>query len=233
VKRVAVLALLGALAAGCGGAASYGRATVWITRDRGARVLHVAQVPAGLTAMQGLSRVAKVKSRYGGRYVQAVDGLKEHGRRAWFYYVNGYLADRSAAEYVLHKGDLEWWDFRSWDDPAQYPVVVGAFPEPFLHGYGGKRRSAAILYQGRRLRRGALALARLLHARFVGPIQARQPSNDNMLLLVPRGRRSVKFRQVGQATPPRPGGPVFFSFSGDPLELARHPRMFRFRYSVR
>jgi hypothetical protein len=233
VRRVAVLALLGALAAGCGGASSSGSATVWITRDRGARVLHVAQVPAGLTAMQGLARVAKVKTRYGGRYVRAVDGLEERSRHDWFYYVNGYLADRGAADYVLHRGDLEWWDYRSWDDPAQDPVVVGAFPEPFLHGYGGNRRPAAILYQGRRLRRGALALARLLHARFVRPLQARQPSKDNLLLLVPRGRGSVQFRQVGQATPPRPGGPVFFVFSGDPLELARHPRMFRFRYSVR
>ena len=233
MRRVAVLALLGALAAGCGGASSSGGATVWITRDRGARVLHVARVPAGLTAMQGLSRVAKVESRYGGRYVQGVDGLKERGRHAWFYYVNGYLADRSAAEYVLHKGDLEWWDYRSWGDPAQDPVVVGAFPEPFLHGFGGKRRPAAILYQGRRLRRGALALARVLHARFVGPIQARRPSRDNLLLLVPRGRGSVEFHQVGQATPPRPGGPVSFIYSGDPFELARHPRKFRFRYSVR
>jgi hypothetical protein len=232
VSRVAVLALFGALAAGCGGASSSGRATVWITRDRGARVLHVAQVPAGLTAMQALTRVAKVKSRYGGRYVQAVDGVEEHSRHSWFYYVNGYLADRSAAEYVLHKGDLEWWDYRSWQDPAQNPVVVGAFPEPFLHGYGGKRRPAAILYQGRALRRGALALAQLLHAHFVGPAQRQQPPNDNLLLLVPRGRGPVKFRQVGQATPPGPGDSVFFTFSGDPLELARHPRMFRFRYSV-
>ena len=233
MRRVAVLALLGALAAGCGSASSPGRATVWVTRDRGTRVLHVAKVPAGLTAMQGLSRVAKVKTRYGGRYVQAVDGLNERGRQAWFYYVNGYLADRGAGDYVLHKGDLEWWDYRSWDDPAQDPVVVGAFPEPFLHGYDGKRRPAAILYQGPRLRLGALALARLLHARFVRPIQARQPPSDNLLLLVPRGGGSVKFRQVGQATPPIPGGPVFFTFSGDPLALAHHPRMFRFRYSVR
>jgi hypothetical protein len=176
--------------------------------------------------------VAKVETRYGGRYVRSVDGVEEQGQHAWFYYVNGYLADRSAAEYRLHAGDLEWWDYRSWKDPAQDPVVVGSFPEPFLHGYAGKRRRTAILYDGRKLRRGAQALARLLHAHFVGPIQASQPRDDNLLLLRPRRRGGVTFRQVGQATPPRPGGPVFFSFSGDPLELARDPRMFRFRYAV-
>jgi hypothetical protein len=230
VRRVAALVLLGAVAAGCGGGSNSGRATIWITRDRGEQVLHVAKVPAGLTAIQGLERVAKVETRYGGRYVKAVDGVEERGRQAWFYYVNGYLADRGAADYVLHAGDLEWWDYRSWADPAQDPVVVGAFPEPFLHGYGGKRRPTSILYDGPNLRRGARALARLLHAHFVEPMQRRQPPQDNLLLLV--RQRRVQFRQVGQATQPRPGGPVFFTFSGDPLQLARHPRMFRFRYSV-
>ena len=127
--------LLGAvvLAAGCGSSSS-GRAIVWVTRDRGGHVLHVANVPAGLTAAQGLERVAKVETRYGGRYIRSVDGVEERGQRAWFYYVNGYLADRSAAEYRLHAGDVEWWDYRSWKDPAQDPVVVGAFPQPFLNG---------------------------------------------------------------------------------------------------
>jgi hypothetical protein len=230
--KLAPLLGVAVLAVGCGSTTSSGRAVVWVTRDRGAHVLHVAKVPAGLTAIQGLQRVAKVTTRYGGRYVHSVDDVEEQGQQAWFYYVNGYLADRSAAEYRLRAGDVDWWDFRSWRNPAQDPVVVGAFPEPFLHGYAGKRRQTAILYDGRKLWPGARALARLLHAHFVGPIQGIQPPADNLLLLRPPRRGRVEFRQVGQATPPRPGGPVFFTFSGDPLELARHPRMFRFRYSV-
>ena len=67
------------------------------------------------------------------------------GNRSWFYYVNGYLADRSAADYRLRKGDLAWWDYRSWRNPAQDPVVVGAFPQPFLSGYDGRRRSAVVV----------------------------------------------------------------------------------------
>jgi hypothetical protein len=183
--------------------------------------------------MQGLDRVAEIETRYGGRYVRSIDGLRERGRRSWFYYVNGYLADRSSAEYRLRAGDVEWWDFRSWRDPAQDPVVVGSFPEPFLHGYDGKRRPAAVLYDGPRRRRGALALGRLLHARFVRPAGASPPKNANLLLLLTKqvaGR--LRFQQEGQAARPQPGGAVFFVFSGDPVELARHPRMFRFRYSV-
>jgi len=232
VSRIGLLALAAALAAGCGSGSASGHATVWVTRDRGSQVLHSAQVPAGLTAIQGLERVAKVKTRYGGRYVGAVDGVAEHGRESWFYYVNGYLADQGAAEYRLHDGDVEWWDYRGWSDPSQDPVVVGAFPEPFLHGYGGKRRPTSVLYGAPRLRRGALAVGRLLHARFVGPMQSVRPKGDNLLLLLPR-RGRPELAQVGQATPPRPGGPVFFRFAGDPFELARHPHMFRFRYSVR
>src|SRR5439155_13205253 len=55
--RVRLVPLLGAvvLAAGCGSSSS-GRAIVWVTRDRGAHVLHVANVPAGVTAAQGLER---------------------------------------------------------------------------------------------------------------------------------------------------------------------------------
>jgi hypothetical protein len=231
VRRGALLALFAALAAGCGSQAS-GKATVWVTRNRGSVVVRTASVPAGLTAIQGLERVAKVDTRYGGRYVHAVEGVAERGRDAWFYYVNGYLADQGSAEYRLRDGDVEWWDYRGWSDPAQDPVVVGAFPEPFLHGYGGKRRPTSVLYGSPRLRGGALAVGRLLHARFVGPMQTVRPKGDNLLLLLP-SRGHPAFAQVGQATPPRPGGPVFFQFSGDPLALARHPHMFRFRYSVR
>jgi uncharacterized protein DUF4430 len=232
VRSLALLVLVGALAAGCGSTAlGSGRASVWVTRDRGAVVLHSARVPAGLTAMDALTRVAKVETRYGGRYVRSVDGVSEHGRRSWFYYVNGYLADRGAADYRLRTGDVEWWDYRSWRNPAQDPVVVGAFPEPFLHGYDGKRRPTAILYAGPARRRGALALGKLLHTRFVRPDGARTPKNANLLLLTRAVGNVPRFEQTSRPLP-RPGGAVFFVFSGDPLELARDPRMFRYRYSV-
>ena len=223
MRRVGLLALLAVLAAGCGSSSGSGRVTVWITRDRGAHVLHVARVPAGLTAMQALSRVAKVESRYGGRYVRGVDGLREHGRSAWFYYVNGYLADRSSAEYRLHAGDVEWWDYRSWQDPAQDPVVVGSFPEPFLHGYGGKRRRTVILGGA-----GVGVLARRLHATVAPPGAGLLARDVNVISVTAGTRTSAALTYTGSTSP---GSPVRLSFTGDPKVLLRQ-WPFRFRYSV-
>jgi hypothetical protein len=105
-----------------------------VTRDRGAHVLYVSNVPAGLTAMQALARVRTVHTRYAGRFVQSINGLGGSlaKQNDWFYFINGIEADRSAAEVKLHPGDVEWWDFRHWTGKTMsVPVVVGAFPEPF------------------------------------------------------------------------------------------------------
>ena len=58
--------------------------------------------------MRALASKAKVKTRYGGRYVQAVNGIEGSlsAQRDWFWFVNGYEGDRSAASYRLHDG--EW-----------------------------------------------------------------------------------------------------------------------------
>ena len=60
--------------------------------------------------------------------------------------MNGYEGDRSAAEYRLRDGDVAWWDYRSWEREGEARVVVGAFPEPFLHGFDGKTPAGAVRY---------------------------------------------------------------------------------------
>ena len=222
MTRIGLLVAVAALAAGCG-SSSAGHATVWVTRDRGAQVLHTARVPAGLTAMQGLERVAKVSTRYGGRYVRAVDGLGEHGRASWFYYVNGYLADRGAAEYRLHDGDVEWWDYRKWSDPGQDPVVVGAFPEPFWHGYDGKRRPAVVVSVDRALGR---RLARLVHGRLV----TTRPPGANVLEVLRHARPRLSAWLMRQ----QPGAPVGFVLDAAfARRLLAEPALVRHRYVVR
>jgi Domain of unknown function (DUF4430) len=226
--------LLAALVfAGCGGEDG-GKATVWITRDQGAHVLLQRQVPSGLTAMQALDRVADIDTRYGGRFVQAIDGVQGSldAQRDWFWFVNGYEGDRSAAEYRLHDGDVEWWDFRSWKTKMHQPVVVGAFPEPFLHGYDGKRRPAWILYRDRRDHRAAEKLAGILQGRATDDKDALGRSRVNVLVLSsssPGGRRYLRARQTSGR---RPGDPVRFTFGGDPKLLLRDPPFGRFRYQV-
>ena len=219
MRRAALAAVLAVALAGCGSSSATGpagRATLWVTRDRGAHVLYSTRVPAGESALQALDRVAKVETRFGGRYVRAVDGVEEHGNRSWFYYVNGYLADRSAADYRLRAGDLAWWDYRAWHNPSQDPVVVGAFPQPFLSGYDGKRRPAVVVSTDA----GARAVAKRLHARIV----RRAPPGANVLVL---GGNATRIVLRGSS----PGSPVRLVFRGDPkLLLRRWP--FRYRYEV-
>ena len=45
---------------------------------------------------------------------------------------------------TLHPGDREWWDRRYWKDLVQTPVAIGAWPEPFVHGYDGHRHPVAV-----------------------------------------------------------------------------------------
>lgn len=216
-RCTAALLVAAAALSGCG-AANNRDATIWVTRDRGAHVMLVRRVPSGLTAMQALDRVADISTRYSGKYVQSINGVAGSltSQRDWFYFVNGYEGDRSAAEYRLHKGDVEWWDFRSWSGSMSVPIVVGAFPEPFVHGYGGKQLPACVVGQPKA---AVLRLARLVHAG--------RDCHANMLVL----KRGPTERFYARATR-GPGKPVTFTYVGDPMRLARDPHLARFRYSL-
>lgn len=221
LRAAAVLLLaLGALA-GCGQEqAGEGRASLWITRDRGAEVIKTADVPAGISAMEALRREADVDTRYGGRFVQAIDGIKGSigEQRDWFYFVNGYEADISAADYRLHDGDVLWFDYRSWAEEMRVPVAVGAFPEPFVHGYGGKRRSVVVVAR-------PSPLARRIAGLVGGRLNGRR-EGANVLVLV--AGSVLRGRLTGGA-----GDPVTF-YVGRKLagRLARDPAFARFRYSI-
>ncbi len=116
MKKLALLAVL--LCTACG-AEQHGSATLKVTRDRGQHVLLVARVPAGLTAMQALERKAKVETAYGGRFVVSINGVASAPHRDWFYWINGRLGDRSAAEVRLRDGDVESWDYRAWTSASE------------------------------------------------------------------------------------------------------------------
>ncbi len=227
------LALLVAAAGltGCSAGGGGGSAQVRVTRDQGATRLAQGSVPAGLTALQGLDRIAKLETGYGGAFVTAIDGLRSSQlhQRDWFYFVNGYESDRGAASYRLRAGDVEWWDYRSWRGRERVPVVVGAFPEPFLHGYDGKRRPASVRFQAG-LRSEALALAQVVGARSVAPLGVPVASAAN-LLVVGAGRPGLV---AGLRSGERAGDPVRFVVSGKSFAraLAKDPELVRDRYQA-
>jgi hypothetical protein len=144
----AALCLLTAGAGGCGlgpGEQRSGGVELRVTRDFGQRLVassHADDVREGETVMRFLASRRDVKTRYGGGFVQSIDGVEGEGpggRRDWFYFVNGVEADRGAADFDVSPGDFIQWDFRNWSETMRIPAVVGAYPEPFKHGTGGKR----------------------------------------------------------------------------------------------
>jgi Domain of unknown function (DUF4430) len=219
LRRLAAFLLALGLLAGCGEeAAGTGNARLWITRERGSEVVLTTAVPAGISAMEALRREADVETRYGGRFVQSIEGIesgvgKQHD---WFYYVNGYEADRSATDYTLRDGDVLWWDYRGWADQLRVPIVVGAFPEPFVHGFAGRRRPAVVQAEPNRTAR---RLAKLVRGTLNG-----RAEGANRLVLVRGGGFRARLKGA-------PGDPVVFELGAEAASrLARDPGLARFRY---
>jgi hypothetical protein len=220
IRRAASAFAVLVLLAGCGGAAGEGEGTaqLWVTRDRGAELLVDAKVDAGQTLMRALASKTDVKTRYGGRYVQAVNGIEGSlsAQRDWFWFVNGYEGDRSAASYRLHDGDVAWLDYRAWQREGEARVVVGSFPEPFLHGYGGKTRPVAIRYE-RGSEKRAKKLGAELGAAKVAPLGTAVPAGANVLE-VRGGASSLTAELLGETA----GDPVRFVWHGHPAPERRY-----------
>jgi hypothetical protein len=149
-----LVAALAPAAAGCGFGEGEeragGGAILRVTRDFGHRELGSVQldkVREGQTVMRMLRSDFDVKTRFGGRFVQSIDGLAGQGAGGqvdWFYWVNGVEADKGAAEWELSPGDRIQWDRRDWTAAMRVPAIVGAYPEPFTSGLGGKRRPVRV-----------------------------------------------------------------------------------------
>jgi hypothetical protein len=147
------VALCAAAAAGCGVGPGddAGDVELTVTRDYSSEVLVDEQdsISESDTVLRLLDRSADVETRYGGGFVQSIDGLsggRANGRASdWFFYVNGIESPIGSADYELGDGDRVWWDHHDWTSAMRVPAVVGSWPEPFVHGFEGDRWKAAIL----------------------------------------------------------------------------------------
>ncbi len=154
-RLLVLVCLLAATAApGCGLGEGEERggpgAQVRVTRDFGKSELASAEVESvreGQTVMRLLQSNFDVDTSFGGRFVDAIDGLESRGPAGqvdWFFFVNGVEAEVGAAEFELNPGDRVQWDRRDWRVTMRVPAIVGAFPEPFLNGLEGKRRPVRV-----------------------------------------------------------------------------------------
>jgi hypothetical protein len=151
MRRVPLLCCLAAMAAvaGCGfgpGDEQSGKGVgLRVTRDFGHELLSSEKsrpIREGETVMRLLRSSNEVGTRFGGAFVQSIDGLEGRGvtgAHDWFFYVNGIESDRGAADYELSPGDVVTWDYRDWGAAMGVRAIVGAFPQPFLGGLDGKR----------------------------------------------------------------------------------------------
>jgi hypothetical protein len=147
--RLAAAAALAVAAAGCGlgpGAASKGEVALTVTRDYGSRRIASGREedpPSSETVLRLLDRNATITTRYGGGFVQSINGLSGttsgNRRLDWFFYVNGIESPIGATQAKVRGGDRVWWDYRDWTDAMSVPAVVGSWPQPFeaASGSGG------------------------------------------------------------------------------------------------
>jgi hypothetical protein len=154
VLAAVLLAALAPAAAGCGFGEGEkrpgGGATLRVSRDFGHRELGsttLDSVREGQTVMRLRRSEFDVTTRFGGRFVQSIDGLEGRGAGGqvdWFYWVNGLEADKGAADWEVLPGDRIQWDRRDWSAAMRIPAIVGAYPEPFANGLEGKRRPVRV-----------------------------------------------------------------------------------------
>jgi hypothetical protein len=164
VRRLLLLLIVAVVLIGAAGAAiglrtgsgeTSSEVTLTITRDFGVEtVAEQTGLPArgDDTVMRLLESRFDVKTRYGGGFVQELEGLaggREDTRRVdWFFYVNGLESSVGARERRVAPGDRVWWDRHTWEAAMRIPAVVGSFPEPFLAGTEGKRIPVKLVCAG-------------------------------------------------------------------------------------
>jgi hypothetical protein len=143
----AALALFATAVAGCGlgPGKDEGDVELTVTRDYGSKVMlqKSDSIRESDTVIRLLDRSAEISTRYGGGFIQSIDGLagsQSGGRRSdWFFYVNGIESPIGSAQYNPSGGDRIWWDYRDWTAAMRVPAVVGSWPEPFAHGFQGEQ----------------------------------------------------------------------------------------------
>jgi hypothetical protein len=98
--------------------------------------------------MRLLDREAEITTRYGGGFVQSIDGLSGGRGDDWFFYVNGLESPIGAAEVRVEGGDRIWWDYREWTGAMSVPAVVGSWPEPFAQASASEPEPVRVLCLG-------------------------------------------------------------------------------------
>jgi hypothetical protein len=154
VATTLLLAAFAAAGCGLGPGADVGGVELTVTREFGSAPVLERSVEASesSTVMRVLEGNAKISTREGGGFVQAIEGVAEAHRGGdpydWFFYVDGVESPVGAADYALHGSERIWWDYRDWAATDHVPAVVGSWPAPFVSGYEGRSHPVAVECEG-------------------------------------------------------------------------------------
>jgi hypothetical protein len=125
-------------------------ATIIITKNFGREVIqeNAITIPVGSSALDVLKKVAEVETSYGGGFVTSINNMKSgypDEKSDWFYYVNGFFANKGASNYIITEGDFIRWDYHNWESQSQ-SAILADYPKHFVKGYGGKISPTVIIY---------------------------------------------------------------------------------------
>lgn len=148
----ALLALLLAVPAGCGGdgAADGPTVTLRVTRDFGRDPLveeDSAPIGGNTKVLELLEAHADVSQDKLNLFVEEINGLRlrtEAPAFAWALNVNGIEADVRSKDYRVYPGDVIQFDHRYWYVTLDVRATVGAFPQTFTRGVFGRRFPVAV-----------------------------------------------------------------------------------------
>ena len=173
-------------------------AKVVVTSDFGKEIFieETIVISENTTALDALQQVAGVETKYGGGFVSAINSIgseyegANQQKKDWFFYINGMSTNIGAGQYILQDGDIEHWDFRGWGFRQFVPAIIGDFPEPFLHGYGGVVYPTIIIHQDgweEDAQRIADKLSQLgvesIYTRGINELSTDEKSSCNLILL--------------------------------------------------
>lgn len=121
--------------------------TLRVTRDFGTETIFnkKVEIKKDGTVLDILNANLDIETDFDGGFIKGINGLISDkgglsGKRTdWFFYVNGICTDAGADAYSLKPGETVWWDYHLWENMGSAnSAVIGNYPEPFIHGYGGK-----------------------------------------------------------------------------------------------
>ncbi len=126
-------------------------ATVVVTTGFGRDVIveDTVGVPEGTSALETLRRVADVETKYGGGFIDSINGIASRypAEEDWFVHVNGMATNKGAGECSLYGGDILQMDYHEWSFRTFVPAMIGVIPGQLLHGFEGVLFPTAVVYQ--------------------------------------------------------------------------------------